>query len=157
MHELPMNYSLINMKRRHLDSVLARFKGLPRLKKGYIREIKDALGMSGRQLAARVGVTPQAIQKFQQGEIDGSISLNTLEKVADSLECEFVYAFVPRTTLVEEVMNRASIVAKARAQRTMRTMGLEQQTPTTKAADSLVNEIAQELVLHGGRELWDDV
>jgi predicted DNA-binding mobile mystery protein A len=152
-----MNYSLINMKRRHLDSVLARFKGLPRLKKGYIREIKDALGMSGRQLAARVGVTPQAIQKFQQGEIDGSISLNTLEKVADSLECEFVYAFVPRTTLVEEVMNRASIVAKARAQRTMRTMGLEQQTPTTKAADSLVNEIAQELVLHGGRELWDDV
>ena len=145
------------MKRRHLDSVLARFKGLPRLKKGYIREIKDALGMSGRQLAARVGVTPQAIQKFQQGEIDGSISLNTLEKVAESLECEFVYAFVPRTTLVEEVMNRASIVAKARAQRTMRTMGLEQQTPTTKAADSLVNEIAQELVLHGGRELWDDV
>lgn len=66
-----------------------------------------ALGMNSEALGRRVGISQQAVRKLEQSEANGSISLNTLAKIADGLNCDVRYVLVPRISLVEQVMARA--------------------------------------------------
>lgn len=58
-----------------------------------------------------MGMTAQGIRKLEQGEADGTVSLNTLARLAHSLDCEVHYMFVPRISLVEQVLRRAHEIA----------------------------------------------
>src|SRR5258708_31843015 len=68
-------------------------------KGGWVRSIRSALGMTGRQLGRRIGVSQNAISEAERAETEGRITLNTLRKLADGLNCELVYALVPRIEL----------------------------------------------------------
>ena len=57
-------------------------------------------------------MTAQGVRKLEQGEADGTISLNTLTRLAHGLDCEVQYMFVPRTSLVEQVLRRTHEVAR---------------------------------------------
>ena len=71
---------------------------LPR--RGWVHAIKEALGMSNRQLAGRVGVkASQTVEDMQEHEVSGTIKLQTLRKLANALDCQLVYALVPRKPL----------------------------------------------------------
>ena len=78
---------------------------------GWVKTVRLALGMSSTALAARTGMTAQGVRKLEQAEATRSISLNTLAKLADGLDCEVHYMFVPRTSLVEQVLRRTHEVA----------------------------------------------
>ena len=56
-------------------------------------------------------MTAQGARKLEQAEADGSITLNTLTRLADGLDCEVRYVFIPRTSLVEQVLRRTHEVA----------------------------------------------
>ncbi len=87
--------------RSQLDETLKQFSVLTsvnRPMKGWIRAVRDALGMGMRQLATRMGVHTSRISKIESDEISGNLTLKTMEKVADSLDCVFVYGLVPRRT-----------------------------------------------------------
>src|SRR5208283_418952 len=91
-----------SLNRRHLDERLAPIRAFARAtppRNGWIREIRRALGMSGRQLAMRMGIAPSGVTLLETRERRGAVTIETLQKCADALGCDFTYAFVPRSSL----------------------------------------------------------
>jgi len=93
------------LARRQLDAKLECFRPLRDIKpprKGWIRAIRDALGMTGEQLARRIGANKQRVARIESDESQGRVTIKTLTRVAEGLDCVFVYGFVPRTSLEEQ-------------------------------------------------------
>ena len=135
--------------REQLDETLSRFSTIAsvnRPMKGWIRAIRDALGMNMRQLADRLGVTKSRIPRIEQDEITGSLTLKTMNRVADKLDCVFVYGFVPRTSLDDTVRKQASIISQKRMNRLMHTMNLEAQGLSSKNAKKAFNNMVEEII-----------
>ena len=141
-----------------LDSRLELLQGaaraLARPKSGWIQAIRVALGMSATDLARRLSVGPSSVIRMESSEVDGTINLETLQKVADSLNCELVYALVPRSSLENSVKKRALSVAKHRLLSTQNTMALEQQGVGSNVLQKLIEREAENLLRT--RRLWKD-
>ena len=93
-----------------LDATLQRFSSLKTInppRKGWVRAIRDALGISTRQLGAILGVNKSRISRIEMDEVGGSVTLKTMRRIGDALDCVFVYGFVPRKTLKDTLRNRA--------------------------------------------------
>jgi len=119
---------------------------------GWVRAIRDALGMSTRDLASRLSVTSMAISKLEASERAGTIGLDTLSRAADALGCDVVYALVPRVPLADQVHRQAEALARAELSPVTTTMALEDQSVDALATASLLeNRIAQ---LVDSRALW---
>ncbi len=143
--------------RRHLDAVLraalaAKFP--PRPAKGWVTAIRTALGMTTRQLAARMGMRQPSLFALEKAEADGTVSLNTLRRAATALDCDLVYVLVPRRPLDESVRRRAHAIAEEQVAATSHTMQLEGQGISARARAAEVRRLADVLVNDGGR-LWE--
>lgn len=100
--------------RKRLDRKLVPLRPIERFvppPSGWIRSIRDALGMTGAQLAKRMTITAQSVVGLEQSEASGSIRLASLRKAAAALECDLVYALVPRGELDHIVERRARAIA----------------------------------------------
>src|SRR5262245_8023854 len=117
------------LARKRLDEAIAAFRAVdhPRPPRGWVRAIRDALGMTTRQLAARMGLSQSTIAALEKGEEAETVSLKTLREAAKALDCRLVYALVPNTTLEEAVNARARALADAQLARIHHTMRLEDQ------------------------------
>jgi predicted DNA-binding mobile mystery protein A len=62
---------------------------------GWMRAIRDALGISSRELASRLGLEHSSILEFEKKEAEGKVSFETITKVAKAMHCRFVYAILP--------------------------------------------------------------
>lgn len=105
-----MSRKNLRLTRQQLDDTLERFDPVFDLdipSKGWIHAIRGALGMSGRQLAGRLGLSKQSVARMERDEIKGALSLKTLRHVAEGLDCVLVYGIVPRTSLEKIVHGRA--------------------------------------------------
>jgi len=111
--------------------------------------------MSGRQLANRIGVTKQSISRIEQDEVAGAITLKTLRKVAEGLDCVLVYGFVPRTSLENTVKERSEEVARDRLHRVNQTMTLERQEIKPENIEKIIEEDIKKMVEKIPRNLWD--
>lgn len=74
---------------------------------GWIRAIRTSLGMSGTELAARMGVGQSTVSGLEHSEVQGTIRLDTLRRAAEALDCDLVYYLSPRTTLEKAVRDQA--------------------------------------------------
>jgi len=143
--------------RRHLDARLRPYRSLtsdPTPHRGWIRAVRDALGMSSTELAARMGLSQSRIPEIERSEVAGALKLDTLERAAHALDCDLVYALVPRTTLEESVRAQARRKAEARLASIRHNMRLEDQTVGQDDTDDLVGDLADELIDRRG--LWND-
>lgn len=86
---------------------LAKLQGFGTPRCGWVKTVRLALGMNSETLGRRIGISQQGVRKLEQSEADGSISLNTLAKIANGLNCEVRYVLVPRISLMDQVMARA--------------------------------------------------
>ena len=127
-------------------------ESLQKPRQGWIRAIRKALGMSSTDLAKRLGVGVSSVSRLEQSELEKTIKLETLEKVADQLGCEVIYALVPRQELEKTIQERAVKIASEHAVETQKSMSLEDQRIDAKALDMLIAKQAQELV--GSKALW---
>jgi predicted DNA-binding mobile mystery protein A len=123
--------------------------------KGWIRSIREALGMSGRQLAERIQVTPPRIPEMEKSETQGNITLKSLRRAAEAMECELVYAFVPKTNLETSLRIQAQKTAKQNLKVVSHTMRLEDQGLTAKEEAKQLNRLVAEWVKDPPRWLWD--
>ncbi len=82
--------------------------------RGWIRAIREALGMTAEQLGKRLGVKQPSVVAFEQSEEKGTIELATLRRVAEALDCRLVYALVPNKPLEQTVRDRARLFARRR-------------------------------------------
>src|SRR5262245_53047113 len=96
--------------RQRLDERLRTLKPEDRFRpppKGWVRALRDALGMTGVQFARRLGIKPQSVDALEQSEASGSIQVKTLRRVAEALDCTLVYALVPNDSLENAVRAHA--------------------------------------------------
>ena len=81
-----------------LDRILQAARTLPpRPSRGWIASVREALGLSQKQVGIMMQATGQAIQQLEQAEAENRITLRALRRVAGTMGCDVVYAFVPRT------------------------------------------------------------
>jgi predicted DNA-binding mobile mystery protein A len=144
---------------RHLDQ---RFKALrpltasPRPPKGWVRAIRDALGMTAKQLALRLGVAQPRITELEKAELSGSITLRSLERAAEALGCRVIYALVPEHSLADLVETQAKRMAHQQLARVEQTMSLENQSVhNLDMRKGLQRQIIDELLRKPAR-LWDE-
>jgi predicted DNA-binding mobile mystery protein A len=121
--------------------------------KGWIRAIRDALGMSGVQLAKRLKVSPQTVEAMEKSEAAGTIQLNTLKRAAEALDCTLVYALIPKTSLENTVRNRARQIATAALARVSHTMKLEDQDTGPGEPEARIEDYIRHIK---DRDLWND-
>ena len=145
--------------REQLDATLKAFHPLIDLSpppKGWIRAIRDALGMNGRQFADRLNVTRQRSDQIENEECTGSITLKTMRRIADGLDCVFVYALVPRTSLADTVRKQAKRVACKRLAQASQTMALEDQGLSKEENEHVLSDMIEELMDNPPTNLWDE-
>lgn len=71
---------------------------------GWLRAVRQALGLSLGTVGKRLKVTPQGIHSLEKSEAAGTISLRQLELVADAMGCSVVYSLVPMRGSFEEMV-----------------------------------------------------
>jgi len=144
--------------REQLDVSLQRLsplRNVPAPQKGWIQAIRHALGMSARQLANRLSVAQQAVARIEKGELEGSVTIKTMRRIAECLDCVFVYGFVPRTSLEETVARQAKYVATQRLAQASQTMSLENQALSKKENEQVLSNLVDELIRTLPSTLWD--
>src|ERR1700691_1294509 len=144
---------------RHLDERFAALRPCAKSQrppKGWVRAIRDALGMTTSQLARRLGVSQPRVVELEQSEVRGSITLHSLQRAAEALGCRVVYALVPERPLAEIMQERAKRVADRQASAVEHTMRLENQVVRDRsAARKLREQIIEDLSRRPAR-LWDE-
>jgi predicted DNA-binding mobile mystery protein A len=120
--------------------------------RGWVKAIREALGMSTAQLAKRLGVKQPSIVAIEQSEAKGTIQLATLRRVAVALDCTLVYALVPNKPLEKTIRERARLFARRRLEPVEHSMLLEDQKVTRKQTEAKIDEILRET---NPRKFWD--
>lgn len=116
----------IGQLQRSLKPFLAA--GSPRPQKGWIRAIREATGVTMREMAARLHRAPSVAAHFEKAEAEYRITLGSLRQAADSLGCDLVYALVPKNGSVRELAEaRARAEASENVRAVEHTMALEDQ------------------------------
>jgi len=153
---MPWNPKL-KAARRKLDTRLAALKPVDRLQpppKGWIRSLRNALGMSSAQLGTLLKIRSQSVDDMETNEANGTIRLETLRRVAQALDCTLVYALVPNASLDQLVATRAHVIAANAISVVDHTMALEDQVvPTEGRAESIDDYIRSYI---SERDLWSD-
>lgn len=150
----------MNSKRRigrqRLDQRLSAFIPVSRFAvppKGWIRAIRDALGMSAVQLGKRLDVKPQSVADIELSETRGTIQLKTLRRFAEALDCTLVYALVPNSSLDDTVQKRARAMAREELARIGHSMDLEAQGLSEAEREAQIETYIRDHLEE--RDLWD--
>lgn len=121
---------------------------------GWIEAIRKSLGMSVHYLATRLGVAQQSVSRLQANEMHDSITLKSLRKVAEAMDCQLVYAIVPRHGSLQDIIQKqAHKKATEIATAVDHSMMLEGQA--VGDLDEKIREITKELMQNINSKLWD--
>lgn len=147
-----------SLARRALDKRFSSIKAveLARPPMGWLRAIRQALGMNAAQYAHRLGVKPQRIAALEKAEVNGTASLKTLRQAAEALECKLVYAIVPETSLNDMLHIRAKKRAEQELRRVHHTMRLENQALGNNDLTVERQRLIDELLAGSLRRLWEE-
>jgi predicted DNA-binding mobile mystery protein A len=139
-----------------LDKTLESWRALPRSRPsgGWLRAVRQALGMTTRQLAKAVGVTQAAVADAERTEARCDITLATLQRYAAALDCEVVYALVPKRSLQETVHARADRIAHDQLARVSHSMTLEDQSTRNAHLERQIAELRRKLLEGKRSRLW---
>ena len=149
----------IKLAREQLDETINNFKSLKAIsvpRKGWIRAIRDTLGMTGYQLAKRLDVYQQRVARIEQDEVQGKVTLNTMHNVAEAMGCVFVYGIIPQDNLEEIVKRQAEKVARKRMSRSNQMMRLEKQELSKEEKAKAMQNLIDEIVETMPKSLWDE-
>jgi len=145
--------------RRQLDRRLSSFIDPDALKpppRGWVKAIREALGMTAAQLGQRLGVTQERTLAIEKAEVGRAITLDSLQRAAQALGCRFVYTLVPEMPLEEMVKERASRLASRRLKSAGHSMALEAQSVEASDEREQLERLTRQLMERGGSELWDE-
>jgi predicted DNA-binding mobile mystery protein A len=119
------------LRRAQLDRTLEPFaagRAVTRPKSGWLRAVREALGISRVEVARKLRKAPQTVAWFEKSEENDRITLGALQSYAEALDCQLVYALVPRAgSLRQQAESRARAQAEASVLAVEHTMALEDQ------------------------------
>ena len=149
-----------DLARKHLDQRLAQWQPtseFARPPRGWIRAIREAIGMTAAQLAARLKVSQPRVFALEKDEVRGALTLETLSRAAQALDCTFVYVLVPNASLEKMVSERARKKVAEQLARVNHTMKLEAQELSNADISAEHERIVNEILKGNLRGLWDDL
>jgi predicted DNA-binding mobile mystery protein A len=109
--------------------------------------------MSTTALSKRLNVNHSTVLEYEKSEVRGSITLNTLGRVADALGAELIVALVPRKLMATTLRERAESVARGEMRAVIQTMRLEDQEVESEATREEHEKLVTSLLSHP-RKLW---
>ncbi|MGS2718467.1 mobile mystery protein A [Eionea flava] len=148
--------------RDKVNQAVSQFAGLSMLpnhglpKEGWLRTVRTALGMSGTQLAKKLGVTKARISKAEQDEPHRSVTLKTMQSMAEAMDCTFVYAIVPKQNVEDVIKARAIEKARAQVKAASTHMALESQSLSKEQLEFEVERIAAQIIDKMPSDFWND-
>jgi predicted DNA-binding mobile mystery protein A len=124
---------------------------------GWVATIRRALGMSSAQLASRMHISRQSLDALEAREVAGTTTVEALRRAAAALDCELVYALIPRQESLEAVVTaQARRCAERLVGRAGHTMALEQQTVAASETEQQIAVLTRRLLAEWPRGLWDE-
>ncbi len=133
----------ISPLRRNIENTLIRM--------GWIRYVRTTLRLSLRTLARLLGVSLATIAQIEKRELEGKVTLETLRKVARAMDCEFVYAFVPKKEIQTLIKDRAYEKARKILLKANTHMILENQK-VERPLEERVKMLAEKFIKEG--DVW---
>ena len=151
-----MHGLLMRARRRQLSHRLLPLRGtLPEHpKRGWIRALREPLGMSLEVLGARMGMTRQAAHRLEASEANGTISLNRLRDAADVMGCDVAIVFVPREDLETWVEARATEAARTKLQPQESALLSDGKPVSPELLADLIRREAIRMVEAGDSRIW---
>jgi len=150
--------SLDKLRIRQLDEALAPFQRVPDRsppRGGWAKAVRTALGMSLRQLAERTGLSKTAVKSAETNEAKGTVQLRSLQTLAEAMECDLVYALVPRGSFAEVMERQASRIAEGLVRQVSESMELEDQGVGAVERRRQVKELTAAILRDRRRDFWD--
>jgi predicted DNA-binding mobile mystery protein A len=123
---------------------------------GWIRTVRKALGMSGAHLAKKMGVTRARIAQAEKAELDGGVTLKSMQAAAEAMGCRFVYAFVPPDTIENVIIGQARKKAQAIIGTAGKHMALEDQAVSDSRTQHEITRLMNELIYEMPSDFWED-
>ncbi len=121
---------------------------------GWIRFIREALNMSSKALAKRVGVSPNTLSEAEKAELEEAITLKRLRKIADGMNCDLVYYFLPRESIETMIEKQAHHLSVQKVRDAEGHMELENQSVTKEFLEERIQE--EMIKLKSSKKLWDE-
>ena len=122
---------------------------------GWVATVRKALGMSGAQLARRLGVSRASVSQTEKNEMSGSVTLKHMQKAANALGCRFVYAIVPDERIEDVICDQATRKATKLVQRVSGHMALESQSLPLEKTQAEIARLRDELMRDMPSDFWE--
>lgn len=112
-------------------------------RRGWIKSIREALGMSAADLGERMGITRQSVLTLEESESDGRAGMDSLKRAAEAMDCSFVYALLPNSSLENILRQQIEKIIAQRMRNVSHSMQLEDQLAelSDSAYEALVIEL----------------
>ena len=123
---------------------------------GWIKAIRNGIGMSMEQLGKKLSITKQGVMDIEKREKEGAITIKSMQEIAKAIDMQFVYGFVPVAGSLDQMIEmRALEMATKIVQRTSNTMKLEDQENSKERIEKAIKERAAEIINKTPKILWD--
>ena len=123
---------------------------------GWLRAVREALGITQVHLARRLHISRQSLQDFESAEAEGRITLESLDRVARALECRMVYALIPENGSLDDIRTRrAELIADRLLKPTSHSMKLEAQGVSERERKRQRKLLIESLLRESPRKLWE--
>jgi predicted DNA-binding mobile mystery protein A len=143
-----------NQLDRRFDEIRPLLEQLERPSRGWIKALREGLGMTSAQLARRMGVSQPRIAELEKAEAARNVTLSSLERAAEALDCRLVYVLVPNRSLSERLEERATEVAEEQLAAIDQTMRLEKQSVSNAGQREIMKKRIVMALLEKPSRLW---
>jgi predicted DNA-binding mobile mystery protein A len=124
--------------------------------RGWINTIRTTLNMTMAQLGNKLNITRQGVKRIEESEANGTITLNSLKNVANTINLKLIYALVPKNGTINDLIQiEAEKLAQKIVLRTNQNMKLEDQGIGDEKIVKTIKELANEIKREMRRSLWD--
>ena len=123
---------------------------------GWICTVRNALGMSAAALARRLSKTRALVSNTEKAELDGGVTLKTMQSMAEAMNCRFIYAIVPEDSIKVILQTRAKDKAQKRVAESSKHMALEAQSLSQKQIAFEVERLTSDMLKNMSGDFWND-
>jgi predicted DNA-binding mobile mystery protein A len=148
----------LHRQREAIDERLEKWRSVsstPNPRSGWLRAVRESLGISSRQLAKMLGTNNSAVLRLETRETRGTATLDALDRAARAMGCKLVYAVVPEESLEAVVDKKAHEAARRLMKITAHTMHLEKQDVGEKTTERQIEAMAQDLKARLDPLIWE--
>ena len=148
--------TVISQYRDKINHAALKAKDLDMPPEGWICTVRKALCMSAAQLSRRLGKSRALVSNREKAELSGSVTLKTMESMAEAMGCKFVYAILPEDNIDSILEIRARNKAQSLVKESSKHMALEQQALSKKQIIFEIEQLQVDMLKDISADFWND-